>query len=92
MQIHPLDYIWIFCIVMVNILFFIRKIILLNHGYKTGILLDLEFKDWKMLKELSSKDENSRFSRYYKILNISIPVLHFCGVFVLVCTRTPIFK
>jgi len=91
MQAQPLDYIWISCIVIVNILFFVRKSILLNHGFKTG-LLDLELKDWKMLKELSTRDEQCRFSCYYKILNISISVLFVCGLLVLLCTRTPIFK
>ena len=73
------DVIWIMFIVLANILFYIRKGILANKGYKMSFL-DLEFKDSQKLSDIVKKEQNTIRIFIYKVVNLGIKIFFFLGV------------
>lgn len=69
----PLDNIWVTSIVLVNVLYFIRKAILAKHGYRWSPF-DL-FEDWKRMKKVIDEEEDLEKRHLYVRLNRSIPIL-----------------
>ncbi len=62
------------CVVMGNILFFVRRAIIRAHGYRTSYMLGLS-RDWRPLSEIAEKEPSVLLKRLYRALNISIAVL-----------------
>jgi len=86
---EPLDYVWITCIIMVNVLFFIRKGILADHGHRTPYI-DTALRDRKLFRELAEKEASPLRRRCYHLLNNSIPILFILGVLLLILARVPL--
>ena len=83
---EPWDYVWITCIILVNVLLFLRKGILAKHGHVTPYI-DLKLRDRQLLRELADSSESPTVRMLYHLVNIGIPVLFIIGVVVLVVYR-----
>ena len=67
------DNIWIFGIIVVNVLFFARKYVLLQNGYGLS-MVDLGFDGARMWKVIEN-ESSPRKQRMYMAINILIPAL-----------------
>ena len=68
-----LDYIWIYGIVIVNVLFYARKFIIIKYGGKVSFIGG--YRDGKRLREATKGKISKSQQRNYKILNIAIPTI-----------------
>ena len=86
MQSTPWDIIWITCIVLCNVLFFVRKAILADHGYPFS-LIDLELKDGPHLRQVIASTPEGRKKMWLQILNRGVGTSFALGVIVLLAVR-----
>ena len=77
MYINNLDYVCISCIVLVNILFFVRKYIVTSYGYGISII-DISY-DRKRLKEIAKQASNNK-RLLFMTINFLIPALFIIGI------------
>lgn len=68
---------WIGCILITNVVFFLRKAVLAHYGYRFD-LFDLNFKDWERIQSIADQQPHMTAKRLLHILNWS-----FIGFFVL---------
>jgi len=87
MKATPLDAVWVGCIIIVNVLYFIRKGILARHGIMTG-LLDLELKDWSRLRELAEKQPSATRRMVYLGVNAGFALFFALAVAMLIVSRS----
>lgn len=76
MEISVWDYFWVLGILLMNLLIYARKGILWEHGYRFCII-DYFFDDRWRLSEIAAKEQNPRKKRFYRFINICIPLLFF---------------
>ena len=74
MEISFWDYFWVLGILLVNLLIYVRKGILSEHGYRFCIV-DYFFDDRQRLSEIIAKEQNPGKKRFYKSINVCIPLL-----------------
>lgn len=86
---QPLDYVWITCIVLANVLYFVRKGILSQHGISTGPF-DLELKDWSRLRQLAVDQTDPKRRKMYLAVNTGFALFFILGIILLVIARVPI--
>lgn len=79
------DGIWIACIVAVNVLFFMRKIILAKHGYGIGFL-DYGM-DHKRFRSIATNEISSIRRLFFTAINILIPVLFISALIGVILVR-----
>ena len=79
------DSLWFVGIIIVNILYMIRKYILFINGYGFSIA-DLGF-DGRRLREIISKESSSRLQSFYQAINILIPVVFFISILIMISCR-----
>ena len=82
MYINNLDYVWISFIVIVNVLFFMRKFIVISydHGIKiSSIIFDIGY-DRKRLKEIAKQQASDKKRFLFMTINLLIPVLFIIGI------------
>ncbi len=80
------DFVWVVCVVVSNVLFYIRKSILVKHGHRIDFM-DFEMKDRCRLKEIISTEPSVEKKRVMTLLNNSIWIFFLLGVVVLVLFR-----
>ncbi|MBU1043862.1 MAG: hypothetical protein KJ915_05625 [Candidatus Omnitrophica bacterium] len=77
-----MDYIGITCILIANILFYIRKMILSKYGFELDII-DSKLIDFKRFKDIIATKVQGEKKKKYTLINNSIKVFFFLGVLIL---------
>lgn len=79
------DYIWIACIIGVNVCFIVRKVILFHYGYGIGFI-DYGL-DRRRLRSIVENETSYVRKRLLTTLNVLIPLLFFLGILILILVR-----
>ena len=84
----PVDYVWLACGIGANVLFFIRKIIVIAYGYA------LRFYGWgydrERLREIARKQSSGKLQLFFTCINNLIRVMIISSIVILVCWRAVI--
>lgn len=86
MDLNWKDLFWIMCIIVANLLFFLRKGILAQQGYGISFF-DLEFQDSKRLLEIIKRETLTSRRVFYQTVNLGIKVSLLLGVIWFVIVR-----
>ena len=74
-----LDRVWISCIVIANVLYFVQKGIVAIHGGKTSLLYDPFFRDWRGLFRIAREESRRTRKALYYALQVAIFLLFIAG-------------
>nr|NQU89473.1 hypothetical protein [Bacteroidota bacterium] len=88
MEVGWKDYVWVICIMSVNILFYMRKVILIRHG-KTGLYFG--FNEGEKLEALGLT-KTIYHEDYYHFINVGIWFFLVLGIIFDLWARTPLFE
>ena len=89
-EITFLDYIWIYGIVIVNVLFYARKFIIIKYGGKVSFFIG-GYRDGKRLRKVTDGKISETTQRNYKILNIAIPTIFLFSLLLFLLRILPLF-
>ena len=89
-EITFLDYLWIYGIIIVNVLFYARKFIIIKYGGKVSFFIG-GYRDGKRLREATKRKISKKLQRNYKILNIAIPTIFLFSLFLFLLRVLPLF-
>lgn len=81
---RPVDYLWIACAIGANVVFIIRKVILVTHGYKISNNINY---DHNKLQELANKSSSHTVKTFFTLINILFPALIISGIILIVLFR-----
>ena len=80
-----IDNVWLFLIVITNILYICRKAVLKKNGYKIEILYAP--KEKRQMKEIIEKAINNRDKLFYEFINHGIPITFGAAIFLCIIAR-----
>jgi hypothetical protein len=87
MKILFVDYIWITFILIVNVLFFIRKGILFKHGHRVAVFFGT--RDSMLFRKVAESQDSISRRKFYNAINLAIPILFILAAVICLLVHGP---